>query len=93
MGEGARSGVASEMGERVPAVGHFRGQFWQGRELGDSRISKNGEVRSKELWRADSAGLAEADTEKSDEFDGASEGMVSTMEIANAEQTSDEERQ
>ena len=39
------------------------------------------------------AGLAEADTEKSDQFDGAEAGVCSAVEIADAEQASDDERQ
>jgi hypothetical protein len=47
-------------------AGNFRGQLWQGREVREWRISKNAVTGEKDLWRADSAGLAEADTEKSD---------------------------
>src|SRR3974377_1387651 len=56
-------------------------------------LSKNTERREKASGRVDAPRLTEADTEKSDQFDRAADGVVSTVQIANAEQTSDDERQ
>ncbi len=56
-------------------------------------MSKNAERGEKRSGGKDMAGLAEADTEKSNQCDGGEAGVVSAVEIADAEQTSDNERQ